>query len=361
MVAAAPPGRIGARRARGRGWLGAAATFGCVGLSSPLRAAGSDCATAAAYSPCFDADARWLAPSQSPFVGIPGAVPPPARSHTVGAAFGWVERPVSLTLPGPDPAGRPIAVVDRLLTLTLLGTTAVNRWAAVDLALPLTLAQRGAGMEAVTSLGSPPTPRVLRDPRLGLTFALGRWGRANFAALATRTVFVAPFGDERTLGGGRGFASAPSLLWAARLHRLQLAAEAGARLRSPVTVGDVRLGTAFTGSVGASLDLLRPDRLTLQLEATASPVLVPPPAAAGLHAGSRPVPAEWLATVVTRPWGSEGPSLGVSGGSAIPWPSRGEADTTFHASVTAPRLRALLLIRLPLGLGAQASPPPARR
>lgn len=314
-------------------------------------ASAADCAPESTYSSCFDADARWLAPPNAPFLGVPGAVPLAVGRHHLGAALGWLERPVVLTLPSPDPNGRELRVVDRVVTLTLLASSALGSRATLDAAVPFTLAQRGAGMEGVTSLGPAPAPRALRDPRWGVTLGLlHREGRVE-TALAARYVVVLPLGDERTVGGERGFVGAPSLTCSARRGRFFAGAEAGARLRAAVQVGDARLGTSLVGAAGVGWELLPEERLTLAAEAVATPVLVRRPTLPGANPAPRVVPAEWLASVGVKPLGPALPAvmLGLGGGIPLSSAPPGLDATGPSSAVATPRFRAVITLRQRIG------------
>jgi len=349
-VARKPPRRPGVGR------LAVFAT--ALALAPPARAA--DCAPESTYSTCFDADARWLSPPSAPFLGVAGAVPLAAGHHRLGAALGWLERPVVLALPSPDPTGRELRVVDRIVTLTLLEAVALGSRATLDAAIPLTLDQQGAGMASVTSLASAPAPRVLRDPRVGLTLGLVRHRARIETALAARYVVVLPLGDERALGGERGFVGAPSLAVEGRAGRVFASAEAGARLRQPVQVGDTRLGTSLVAAAGVGYDPLRDRRLTLTAEAVAVPVLVRQPALPERAPGRWVVPAEWLVAVGSEPFGHWSPAFMLGAGAGIPLSSAppGLDARGPSSAVTTPRLRVVFTVRQELGPRRREPPEP---
>ncbi|MBN2195614.1 MAG: hypothetical protein JW751_22530 [Polyangiaceae bacterium] len=309
------------------------------------------CPTDSKYSPCLDADAHWLAPPHASFLGVPAAVPLGPPRQRVGVAFGWLERPVVMTLPGPDPAGREVSVVERLLALSLLTSHALSRRVTLDAVVPFTVTQRGLGIEGLTSLEPQPKPRVLRDPRAGISFALGNVEGPLELALATRYVMVVPLGDERTLGGERGFVGAPSFAVAARHGGLFAGAELGARLRMPTALGDSRLGTSLAASVGIGWDVLTRGRLTLTAEAIATPVLVRQRQASEDAGSPRLVPAEWLAGIGSAPFGTGRPVVSLGFGSGIPLsrPPRGFETDGPSSAVTTPHLRGVLYLRQELG------------
>ncbi|GEM_PF-2812616 len=342
-------GNVARRPQRGPGVGRLAVVVIALALAPPARA--GDCAPESTYSTCFDADARWLSPPSAPFLGVAGAVPLAAGHHRLGAAIGWLERPVVLALPSPDPTGRELRVVDRIVSLTLLESVALGSRATFDGAIPLTLAQQGAGMESVTSLAPAPAPRVLRDPRAGFTLGLARRQARVETALAARYVVVLPLGDERTLGGERGLVGAPSLAVEGRGDHFFAGAEAGVRLRMAVQVGDTRLGTSLVGAAGVGWDPLRERRLTLTAEAVAAPVLVRQPAVPERLSGRWVVPAEWLVAVGSQALGRRSPAVMLGVGAGIPLSSAppGFDATGPRSAVTTPRLRAVFTVRQELG------------
>lgn len=282
----------------------------------------------------------------------------PARTLSLGAAVTWVERPVVLTLPGPDPRGRELPVVERLLTLTALTSLGLTPRASLDLALPATLQQRGSGLEGLTSYEAPSRPALLRDPRLGLSVLLAQSRGADPAAIGIRYVLSFPLGDERRLAGESAMIGAPSLTVAATRGPFHAGAAIGARFRAPVRIGDTRLGTSLTAAAGVGYALLPRERLTLALEATATPVLVRQPSQPG-DRRSTVVPAEWLFALSSSPFGANGPSVLIGVGTGLPW-SRipdGLGGESAVAAVTTPGFRSLLRLRQPLSPPARTSRP----
>lgn len=317
-----------------------------------LRA--TDCDPDSGISTCIDSENLWQTAGPTRFVSIaPAGLPPPGRLAVVtGASF--ASRPVQLNAPSPDASGRDVRVVDYALNLSLGFAFAVSEDFELTLATPMALYQAGAGAEGVTSQSAPPLgSTAVRDPRIGVGFALPVPGRRVGLDAKARLELAVPFGDEDLYAGDRGFVLSPSLALGLGRGRLRMGAELGARLRRSAPFATARVGPQLLSAVGASFDLLDEERLSLVAEAFVLPTLVDQP---GRDSGTRHVsdgvlvPAEWLASVRSAPFEDRGLSLQLGGGTALPLSSETVttetgSETEHFAGVTSPRFRLVFAVR----------------
>ncbi len=319
----------------------AATLIGAVG--SPARAADVDCDPASGISTCVDSDSLWVAPGQTRFVGIPRAAKADP-GFGFGVAASYLSRPIVLSAASPDPEGRDINVVRDAINLTYLWSYAAGDL-ELGLAAPMTLHQRGAGAEGVTSQSAGPIgSSAVHDPRLSLSYVLpvpAGWRKAGgFAAKADLTL-SAPLGDANRYASSGGFVAAPGIVLGADMGRLHLAGAVAVRLRRTSRLATARVGSALHSSLGMSVDLLSEQLLALGAEAWVQPSLV---SQSTPQKSGEPtlVVSEWLASVRSVPTSDPAFSLQLGGGTAIPLSSDG-ADQ--FAGVTAPEFRFVLSAR----------------
>ncbi len=318
-------------------------------LATTLTRAGhadpDPCSARATVSPCFDADPLWISAGSSPFPSLGAARTLEPRDVSLVAAITTLERPVLLVAASPHPEGREVPVLDFTSTLTLGARYGLGRGLDASLSLPLVLYQHGTGAEGVTSQrSSSVTPTTVRDPRLGLwTAVLGR-SHETPVALSTRLEVALPLGDAFALAGGKGPTVAPGAVVELREGRFTAALDAGFRLRRAVSFGTVREGSELTLGAGLAGRLLEEPALALAVEASLRAGLAAPPV--GAKTGERDLPAEWLASLRFSPHADSTFSAALGMGSGLPLSrTEGAGGSASVLGVTAPKLRAILLIR----------------
>jgi hypothetical protein len=311
--------------------------------TKPAHAADVDCDPSSGISTCIDSDSLWVAPGQTRFFGIFRAAKA-APGFGFGVATSYLSRPIVLTAASPDPEGRDINVVRDAVNVTYLWSYAAGDL-ELGLATPVTLHQRGAGAEGVTSQSASPIGRTaVRDPRLSLAYVLpvpaGWRNSGGFAAKADLTL-SAPLGDADRYASSGGFVVAPSIVLGADMGRLHLAGDVGVRLRRTSRLATARVGSTLHSSLGISVDLLSKELLALGAEAWVQPSLVSQKTP---ERGAEPtlVVSEWLASLRSVPTADPAFSLQLGGGTAIPLSSDGAGP---FAGVTSPEFRFVLSAR----------------
>lgn len=314
-------------------------------LAASPRARATDCEPASGVSTCFDANNLWLSAGPSRFSSIAAAEPLPR--HTLAfAAFGsYLDRPVLLSAPSPDPEGREIAVVRRTVDLSLAHAYGVTSSLEVSLASAMVLYQAGSGAEGITSQSAPPlASAAVRDPRVGVGYAIPF--PVPGAHLKSRLELGLPLGDAHLYAGAGAFTLAPSLALGLRRGPFHAASEVGVRLRRAVPFASARIGSQLSTAVGAGVDVLG-ELLSVEAEAFMLPSLVSQPGRDSATSRVRDgvlVPAEWLASLRSVPTADPGLALSLGGGTGIPLSSEleespdGETTRRF-AGVTTPRFR----------------------
>ena len=307
------------------------------GVCSPAAAA-PPCDNPVA-SPCIDADTFW------PLAGAPhSASVTGASGIRAGLVVSYASRPLVFGLPSPGAGGSDSVAADSLTTATVLLGYAVADSLALDLAVPATVYQTGAGLSSLTG-GAALAPVALRDPRVGFTLHLtgpdGLFARHGVLRTGARGAFTLPLGDEAQLAGERGLVWAPSLFVALQTGRWDAGVELGVRARPAAQLPSLRLGSQAVVAAAVGYDLLAQRGLfRISAELRALPSLVSqPPALPGTPGGF--VPSEWLATVQSRPTPSSPWGFELAGGGGVPW--NGEA------AATTPRFRVMVGVRYALG------------
>ena len=322
-------------------------------LLTPSASRASGCAPSAGLSACFDANQLWLPAGPASFVSLPNTRVTRVGQVSFGVASEWLHHPVVLHVASPDRDGREINVVDTALDASFFLGFGLFKNLELSLAAPTRLYQTGTGSGAVSSQTAPPLERnAVRTPRLGLGYSLDD-------ALATpgvglRVAFDAslPLANESELAGERSIVAMPSATLSGQTGAFTLAASVGARLRSAVDFGNVRLGNQGFAALGLGFEALDPGLLFVSLEAFALPSLGSSQAAAARSAISSEslVPAEWLLSVHSCFEKHGSWSLGVAAGSGIPLSSETRETSTGAATahflgLGTPDLRSLVVLR----------------
>ncbi len=301
--------------------------------SSPARAA--DCEPPSGLSTCIDADNLWPRPGGGPLFSIGSASTAPEGTASFGLVLSYLSRPVGLRVASPDPDGTVIYALDNMLDATFLWSLGLTDRLEIALAAPVTLFQDGAGLSDVVGTDAELPRSVLRDPRLGVSFAIlprPRVGSPDGLALTARFDVGIPTGDEASFAGAATATAIPSAVAEYRLGPLGAAAQIGARLRGTSSLAGAEVGSQLEGALGATYDIL-PDRwLTAGAEAFALYTLGDqrPPSRGG-EPDPALVPAEWIVSASTAPLLAGDVVLSLGGGGPIPFSS--------ESALTAPRFR----------------------
>ncbi|MBE7481327.1 MAG: hypothetical protein HS104_15270 [Polyangiaceae bacterium] len=331
------------------------ALLALLGFARPASA--TECDPPSGISTCFDANTLWHHAGPSRFASVAPAEPVPERRLAFAGLLTYLDRPVLLNAPSPDPEGRDIRVVGSVVDLSLAYAYALPGGLELTLATPVVLHQSGAGAEGITSQSAPPLGAVaVRDPRVGVAHALPLGLGPSFA-LKPRLELTLPLGDDDRYAGSGAFGLAPSVATAFRAGALHGAGEVGVRLRRAVTFATARVGSALATSVGFGADLWD-ERLSLELEAFILPSLVSQPGRQTASSRVRDgvlVPAEWLASLRSVPTSDPALALSLGGGTGLPLSSEtratdGGATTEHFTGVTTPRFRLFFGVRYSPGI-----------
>ena len=316
-----------------------------VGLST--RASATERCGSPLVTTCINSDTLWPHAGAQQLLTVGG-------TETVGkgqVAFGlytsYLSRPISLHLPSPGAGGSDQFAVNDQVNGTFLWAYGVTSRLELDVALPVTFGQGGAGVEPITG-GAGLQDTALRDLRFGAAYAVVPRARVSAEkqslwALTARLEMSAPTGDEDQFAGERAAVFMPSVAADARLGRLFAGAEVGARLRPTAELVGARIGSQVLFGIGAGYDLLpRRDLLGVMYEARVLPILSEQhdstQTAQGLVStpnGKHLFPAEWSLGVRTAPLA--GGDFAIQAGGGAPF--------TTDAPITSPRFRFMLSIR----------------
>ncbi len=307
----------------------------CAGSPGAARAA--DCTPLHGLSPCIDSDNLWPHAGGGPYFAVGDTTTAPRGTLSFGIVGSYLTQPIGVNVASPNPAGSTTFLVDQAFDATLLFALGMTDRLELTLAAPATLYQSGAGLSTLAP-SAPLQPRsAVRDMRFGFAAALlerPRTGPLAGPALTGRLEFDVPTGSDDAFAHGPTAVLVPSLVFSYRLGRVDISAEAFARLRGAATFANAVVGPQVGGAVGTSVDILKDRWLGLGAEAfalyTTSKQLPDPLAAAGSSAPPL-VPAEWIAHVSTAHFFGGDLVLALGGGTTIPQGST--------AALTSPRYR----------------------
>jgi hypothetical protein len=302
-------------------------------------------------SSCVNDDPLWPHAGAAEFEAVGGTDVVSARQLGFGLVTSYISRPIALELRSPGGGSEQYAVNNQV-DGTFLWAYGVGRRLELDLALPVTFGQDGAGLSPVTG-GTGLHDTAVRDLRFGFTYALARhsWRssrlstrRGPSARLAVRLEISAPTGDRDQFAGERSGVFVPGLSAGIRADRLFAAAEVGARLRPTTELLGARVGSQMVAALGVGFDVLPRDLLSAAIEAWALPTLVGQDeivladnAYASRPTGAALIPAEWQISSRSSPLRSVPLCIQLGGGGGLP--------LTGHESITTPRFRFTLGIR----------------
>ena len=280
-----------------------------------------------------------------------------------GVASELLHHPVVLHVSSPDRDGRDVIVLDTTFDASFFLAFGLLKNVELSLAAPTRLYQTGAGSAGVSSQSAPPLERnALRNPRLGLGYSLD--DALAIPGLGLRLALDAslPLANQSELAGERSVVAMPSATLGAPAGAFKLSASVGARLRSAVDFGSVRLGNQGFAALGLGFDAFDPGLLFVSAEAFALPSLGSnrAPAANSAISSESLIPAEWLLSVHScfvehGTW-----TLSIAAGSGIPLSSETRETsaggaTAHFLGLGAPDLRSLVTLRFAAPESTQAT------
>jgi hypothetical protein len=298
---------------------------------------------------CINSDTYWPNPGPTRFATVSGTETVGEGQVGFGLMATYLSRPVILRVASPGPGGSDQYAVDNQVTGNFLFAYGVTPRLQLDFALPYTFVESGAGTSPLTG-GESLHDTAVRDLRFGFAYTLVPRDRISPDAqaakdpsswsLAGRMTVSAPTGDSSDFAGERSAVFAPALAADYRYHVLFAGLEVGARLRPTTEFAGARVGSQLATGVGAGVDILDRERLSLMLEGRAYVNFAEQHDTAQSAFGitSKPngksiTPAEWLIALRSAPVLAGDISFIVGGGGPIP---------IGDAAITVPRFRFVL-------------------
>jgi hypothetical protein len=313
-------------------------------------------------SPCINSDILWPHAGPARFVAVGSTETVGDGQLGFGLVTSYLSQPIVLHVPAPGPPGSDQYAVDNQVNGTFLWAYGVTDRLELDLAVPLTFIQSGAGVSPVTG-GDSLKDTAVRDMRFGLAYAIVPHSRVapdkrpESFGLAARLEMSAPTGDYDQLAGEGTGVFAPSLAADWRQGRLFVGAEAGARLRPTHELEGARIGSQIVTALGVGYDVLPRELLSVVVEAWALPTLEEQHSVTVDQNGNRTstpngetiAPAEWQLSARTAPLRGGDFTVQLGGGGELP---------LTNGAVTTPRFRFTLGLRwAPAQAPRPASPP----
>ena len=325
----------------------------CAGFSTLIlllvcggEAYGKEC-TNPLVNTCINSDTFWPNPGPMRFATVGGVETVAQGQVGFGLVATYLSRPVVLRVASPGPGGSDQYVVDNQLTGNFLFAYGVTDRLQLDFALPVTFIQSGAGSSPITA-GADLRDTAVRDLRFGFAYALMPRERISPDAaaakdgsfgLATRLTVSAPTGDSGDFAGERSAVFAPALAADYRYRILFAGLDVGARVRPVTEFAGARIGSQLTTGLGAGVDIIDRERLSIMAEARTYVNFAEQhdtaQSAFGITStpnGKSITPAEWMLTARSAPLLSGDIAFFLGGGGPIP---------IGDAAITVPRFRFL--------------------
>jgi OOP family OmpA-OmpF porin len=315
------------------------------------KAEGKECSNPL-INTCINSDTYWPTPGPMRFATVAGTETLAPGQVGFGLVASYQSRPVLVRVATPGPGGSDSYVVDDQVNGNFLFGYGVTDRLELDFALPVTLVESGAGVSPLTG-GKSLADTAVRDLRFGFAYALvprdrvdpvaaSKEGGAGKAwSVTSRFTVSAPTGDSGEFAGERAAVFVPSLAADYRFGQVFFGAELGARIRPTAEFAGARVGTQLVTALGAGVDVLSRERLSVMLEGRAYPTFAEQhdtqQSAFGITStpnGKSITPAEWMLSVRTAPLLGGDLSFIAGGGGPIPFGSGG--------AITDPRFRFLL-------------------
>jgi hypothetical protein len=296
-------------------------------------------------SPCINSDTYWPNAGPMRFAAVAGTETVAAGQIGFGLVTSYQSRPVILRVASPG-SGTDTFVVDDQVSGNFLFAYGVTNRLELDLALPVTFVQRGAGLSAISG-GASLRDTAVRDLRVGLAYALVARERVSPEkktepwGVAARFGFTAPTGDANDFAGERSAVFVPDIAASYTYQRLFAGADVGFRFRPTTEFAGARVGTQLTTAMGIGADILERERLAVLLEGRAyvnfAEQATPQQSPFGLTSipnGKSIVPAEWFLGLRSAPILAGDVTFLLGGGGPIPLGD--------DAAITVPRFRFVL-------------------
>lgn len=325
-----------------------AAAFALVGFERDAHA--KEC-TNPLVNTCINSDTFWPNPGPTRFATVGGTETVAQGQVGFGLVATYLSRPVVLRVASPGPGGSDQYVVDNQVTGNFLFAYGVTERLQLDFALPVTFIQTGAGTSPLTG-GADLRDTAVRDLRFGLAYALvprarispdanvDKTGAGHAWSMAGRFTVSAPTGDSSDFAGERSAVFAPAITADYRYRILFAGIDVGARVRPVTEFAGARVGTQLTTGLGAGVDVLDRERLSLMAEARGYVNFAEQhdTAQSAFGISSQPngksiTPAEWMISARTAPLLAGDVSFLAGGGGPIP---------IGDAAITVPRFRFVL-------------------
>ncbi len=302
-------------------------------------------------STCVNSDAFWPHAGPQRFAAVGSAETVAERQIGFGLVGSYLSRPIVIRGPSPGGAGSDQYAVDNQVNANFLFAYGVTDRLQLDVGLPITLVQDGAGTSPLTG-GPALRDTAVRDLRFGFAYALVPRARVDLEkaadeggpgksfAVVSRFTVSAPIGDNQSFAGERTAVFVPAVAADYRYSRLFFGAEIGARIRPVTEFAGARIGTQVTTALGAGFEILPQNLLSVFLEGRAYVNLAEQhtsqQSAFGITSrpnGERIVPSEWTLGVRSAPFASGDLGFMAGGGGPIP---------LTDGPITVPRFRFLL-------------------
>jgi hypothetical protein len=326
------------------------ALAGAIVCATAARSAGAQC-TQPIVSPCIDSDTLWPHAGPSQFLTVGGTETTAAERISFGLVTTYLLRPIRIATPSPGPSGSNADAIGDQLDATFLFAYGVTDRLELDLALPVTVFQDGAGTGPIDGSGSI-AASATRDMRLGLTYAFVRRPRkhpwrhdTSGFGLAGRFEMSAPTGDANAFASEPTAVFVPSVAADYRSHRFFMGAEVGVRIRPVTDFLGSRIGTQGVIAAGVGFDILQNELLTLTGEVRFLPVFTEQANATRSVSGYQSeangqyiVPAEWMATLRTSPIEGGDLTFQLGAGGALPGGTDGSGNIIVPITVPAFRI-----------------------
>jgi hypothetical protein len=302
-------------------------------------------------STCINSDTYWPHAGPQRFAAVGSAETVAERQIAFGLVTTYQSRPIVVSGPSPGGAGSDQFAVDDQVNANFLFAYGVTDRLQLDLGLPVTLVQTGAGTSPLTG-GRPIRDTAVRDLRFGFAFAIVPRERIDLRraayeggpgkgfAVVSRLTFSAPTGDNTDFAGERTMVFAPSIAADYRVRRMFFGADIGGRLRPVTEFAGARVGSQLTTALGAGYDILPRDALSVLLEGRAyvnfAEQHTSQQSAFGITSqpnGETIIPAEWTLGLRSAPFLGGDVSFFGGGGGPIPITA---------SPITVPRFRFIL-------------------
>ncbi len=302
---------------------------------------------------CIDSDTLWPHAGPSQFLTVGSTETTAYDRIAFGLVMTYLSQPIRLFSSSPGPVGSLRPAIDNQIDATFLFSYGVTDRLELDLALPVTVFQDGAGTSPIVG-GGDIASTATRDMRFGATYTFLRrpkkhpWRHdASGFGLAGRFEMSAPTGDDSAFAAEPSAVFVPSVAADYRNHRFFVGVEAGLRIRPSTDFVGTRIGTQGLIAAGVGVDVLKNELLSVTAEARWLPVFTEQGtisvSANGLQSsanGNYIVPAEWMVTARSAPLEGGDVTVQLGIGGAIP--SGVDNAGSVFVPATVPRFRMAL-------------------